>query len=163
MKLNEHQHHHSKWTVTVSNLLWCLRIFSIETSQLMKGNRILYQSHGRRKHKYGNIVILSINAAFLHVSFCIQEYFFFLNYESVTDLRICTNRSVFLYVHIYICTYVWKLYLLMCTSALFYHRCLQSVSKELLLLMSCYITWTTGNAKILLNVLMTIVYTSFSL
>ena len=158
----------------LSNLLWCLRIFSVETCQLMNGNRILYQSHGRKKHKYGNVVILSINAAFLHVSFCVQEYFFlskvwkchrFENLHKQKCLFICTYIYIYIHTHThtYIYMYVWKLYLLMCTSALFYHRCQQSVSEELLLLMSYYITWTTGNAKILLNVLMTIVYTSFSL
>ena len=111
LKLNEHQHHHSKWTVTVSNLLWCLRIFSIETSQLMKGNRFLYQSHGRQKHKYGNVVILSINVAFLHVSIYVQEYFFFSKlwkchrFENLHKQK-CLFISTYIYIYIYVCVCV---------------------------------------------------------
>lgn len=65
----------------------------------MKGNRILYQSHGRQNHKYVNVVILRINAAFIRVSVCVQEYFFrsellkchiFENWHKQKGLFICT-------------------------------------------------------------------------
>jgi hypothetical protein len=133
LKLNEHQYHHSKWTITVSNFLWYLRIISIETSQLMKGNRILYQSQGRLKHKYGNVVILSINGvflsingAFLRLSICVQEYFFlsklwkchrFWEFAQTqmslymyicvcVCVRMCVCVCVRMYVCVYVCMYV---------------------------------------------------------
>jgi hypothetical protein len=52
------------------------RISSIETSQLIKGNRILYESHGRQQHKCVSVGVISRNTAFIHVSVCVQEYFF---------------------------------------------------------------------------------------